>query len=201
MDQKSNVVMLHGRWPEKIDGEFIADIPSCDSNYEGNWMGWTKERLEEKGYSVTCPIIVDAWKASYEEWKRELDKVTIDENTILVGLSAGAYALLRWLGESGEKVKKVILIAPASKRMLDNPNRDKAPQEEEFYSSEIMPGLKSQIQERVVIIVSNDDYADILQSAELFKEVLDAKVIRLDGLGHFSFLIKTLPELVEEIMK
>jgi hypothetical protein len=93
-----NVILLHGRWPEKIDGKRISDIPECDSNNPKNWMGWTKVRLEEKGYSVTCPMVVNAYKATYHEWKQELDKIDIHENTILVGLSAGAYALLRTVG-------------------------------------------------------------------------------------------------------
>lgn len=196
MSQK--VILLHGRWPERINGILIADIPLCDPNDDGNWMGWTRKQLEKKGYSVTCPIIADAWKAPYEEWKEQLDKQAIDEDTTLVGLSAGGYVLLRWLSETGKKVKKVILVAPSSKRILDDPDRERLPHEEEFYSYEIMPSLKSQIQERVVIFVSND-YETILKSVELFEEVLDAKVVRLEGLGHFSFLIPRLPELLDEI--
>lgn len=94
MTQKqSKVVMLHGRWPERIEGRLIADIPLCDSNNEGNWMGWAKKRLEEKGFEVICPIIPDAWRAPYVSWKRVMDELGIDENTILVGLSAGGCCL------------------------------------------------------------------------------------------------------------
>lgn len=161
-------------------------------------MGWTKKRLEEKGYSVICPIIADAWKASYEEWKEMLDKIEVNEESILVGLSAGGYVLLRWLGETGKKVRKIILVAPGSKRILDDLDREKLPLEDEFYSYEIRPNIKSQIQKQVVIFVSNDHEA-ILKSVELYNEILDAKVVMLDGLGHFSFLIPQLPELLDEI--
>ncbi|MBI5654277.1 alpha/beta hydrolase [Candidatus Uhrbacteria bacterium] len=198
MEQKNQVILLHGRWPERINGELIADIPLCDPNNEGNWMGWTKKRLEEKGYSVICPIIADAWKASYEEWKEMLDKIEVNEESILVGLSAGGYVLLRWLGETGKKVRKIILVAPGSKRILDDLDREKLPLEDEFYSYEIRPNIKSQIQKQVVIFVSNDHEA-ILKSVELYNEILDAKVVMLDGLGHFSFLIPQLPELLDEI--
>jgi uncharacterized protein len=198
--EKCNVILLHGRWPEKIDGKLIADIPLCNPNNEGNWMGWTKKRLEKIGYAVSCPIIANAWKAPYEEWKKQLDRQTIDENTILVGLSAGGYALLRWLGETGRKVKKVILVAPGSSRVLDDPTHEKLPFEDEFYSFDITPGLKSHIQDQVVIFVSNDWQA-ILRSVESYQEILDANVVRLEGLGHFSFLIPKLPELLEEIQR
>ncbi len=200
MAPQTNVILLHGRWPERIDGALIADIPLCNPNNEDNWMGWTKKRLEEQGYSVTCPIVADAWKASYEEWKDVLGQLAITEETILVGLSAGGYALLRWLSETGKNVKKVILIAPGSKRILDGLKREKLPHEEEFYTCEITSNLKAQIKERVVIIVSTDDEV-IGRSYESYVPLLDAKVVELEGRGHFSFLITQLPELLEEIQK
>ncbi len=192
--------MLHGRWPEKIDGKLISDIPECDSNNENNWMGWTKKRLEEKGYIVICPIVADAWKATWEEWKTEIDKCAIDEHTILVGLSAGAYALLRWLGESGQKIKKLVLVAPASGMLLRDKDRDFGPSEKEFYEYEITSALQSQIQDGTTIFVSKDDWPAILQSAEMYQNLLNAKVIKLENFGHFSFLIKKLPQLLEAII-
>ena len=197
--QKNNIVLLHGRWPEKINDTLIADIPLCNPNNEGNWMGWAKKNLEEKGYSVVCPIVKDVWKAPYVEWKKELDKVRVDENATLVGHSAGGYALLRYLGESGKRVKKVILIAPGAPGM----KRDDSPllpHEEEFYSYEITPKLRGQIKEGVAILVS-DDADFILRAVEIYKNILEPKIIKLENLGHFSFLIKELPELLEEIEK
>lgn len=199
MDQsKINVVLLHGRFPERINGELIANIPLCDPNNDGNWMGWTKKQLEERGYSVTCPIITDVWRAPYQQWREELDKITIDENTVLVGLSAGGYALLRYLGESGLKVQKVILVAPGSK--FNATEQDPLPSKQEFYSFEILPNLRDQIRDRVTIFVSNDG-PEILKSVEFYQNILDAELIKLDDLGHFSFLINELPELLEEITK
>lgn len=69
-EQKNNIVLLHGLWPEKINSTLVADIPLCNPNNEGNWMGWTKKRLEEKGYTVTCPVVVDAWKGTVGTMER-----------------------------------------------------------------------------------------------------------------------------------
>lgn len=66
--KQNNVILLHGRFPERINGVLIANIPLCDPNNEGNWMGWTKKQLQERGYAVACPIIVDVWKAPYSQW-------------------------------------------------------------------------------------------------------------------------------------
>ncbi len=101
---RENVVLLHGRFPERIDGTLIADLPLCDPNNEGNWMGRTKRELIKRGYEADCPVIRDVWKSAWSEWKCELDRVRIDEGTTLVGWSQGGYALLRYLGETGKKV-------------------------------------------------------------------------------------------------
>ncbi len=200
MKQKSNVILLHGRFAERIEGKLIADIPLCNPNNEGNWMGWTKKCLEEKGYVVACPVVADVWKARYEEWREMLDQLTVNEDTILVGLSAGGYALLRWLSETGKRVKKVILIAPASKNIANDPDRVKMPYEDEFNAYEITSSLKDQIQEQVVIIISKDDEV-VGRMYEGYVPLLSARVVTLENRGHFSFLIPELPELLEEIQK
>jgi predicted alpha/beta hydrolase family esterase len=194
---KQNVILLHGRWPETIDGQLIKNIPLCDPNNSGNWMGWVKKQLEENGYDVACPVIADAHEVPYEQWKIELDKENIGDNTVLVGWSAGGYALLRYLGESGKQVKKVILVAPGSRSTATD--EDPLPTKNEFYSFEILPSLKEQISDGVTIVVSNDS-PEILESVEMYKEVLNTKVVELEGLGHFSFLIPQLPKLLEEIL-
>ena len=68
-----NVILLYGRFPEKIDGVPIADIPECDPNNENNWMGWTKKELEKLDWKVTSPIIPKVWEAPYSEWEKALD--------------------------------------------------------------------------------------------------------------------------------
>lgn len=196
---KINVILLHGIWPEKIDGKLIADIPLCNPNNEGNWMGWTKKRLEAQGYQATCPVISDAWNAPYEQWKTELDKTRIDENTILVGWSAGAGVFLRYLGETGKKIKRLILIAPGF-LPAKTPSQD-FPNSKNFYPSQISPNLKDQIKDRVVVFASNDPYEGVLRSIASCSELFNAKIIQFENFGHFSFLIKELPELLEEIVK
>ena len=160
-------------------------------------MGWTKRCLEEKAYLVACPIITDVWRAPYSDWKRALDPLGINENTILVGLSAGGAACVRWLSEIKVKIKKLILIAPGSKYTATD--ADPLPSKKEFYDFDIGPDLKGQIMDRVIILVSNDS-PEILKSVELYRKALDAKVIELEERGHFSFLIPKLPELVDEIL-
>lgn len=201
--QKSNVILLHGCWPARINGVLVTEIPLLNSNNEGNWMGWTKKRLEERGYQVTCPMIINPIDKPYEAWKNELDKEAITEDSILVGYSCGGYALLRYLAESGKKIKKLIMIAPGSKYAITDPvclSDMSADSINTFYEREITHSLQAQIAEGTTIFVSNDREV-ILKSVELFTEIMDAKVIQLEERGHFSFLIKEFPELVEEIVQ
>lgn len=193
-----NVILLHGIFPERFDGKLIADIPLCDPNNEGNWMGWTKKRLQEAGYMVACPVVEDAWNATWQQWKEKLDETTIDEDTTLVGWSAGGYAVLRYLGESNKKVKKVILVAPGAPDIDSKEVVVRFPHQDDFYSYEITPSLKSLIRDQVVEFVSND-FDFILEAVEVYQTTLDAKVIRLEDRGHFSFLIPEFPELLSEI--
>lgn len=197
---QTNVVMLHGMWPERFNGELIADISLCNPNNEGNWMGLTKMQLEKLGIEVTCPFIPDSWGSTYEQWEAELDKIQIDENTVLVGLSVGAYAILRYLGESKKEVRKVILVAPGGVVKEDD-TEGMFPNAVEFTSFPIAPELKSQIKDGVVIFISDDEpYDGVQRAAEKYKDVLDAKVIQQKNMGHYSFLIGEFPELLEEIV-
>ena len=197
---QKNVVLLHGMWPERINGELIADIPLCNPNNEGNWMGLTEKQLEESGIDVTCPFIPDSWGSKYEQWKVELDQANINENTVLVGLSVGAYAILRYLGESKKKVKKVILVAPGGIVKKDD-IEGMFPNAVEFTSFPIAPELKTQIKDRVVIFISDDEpYDGVRRATKMYEDTLDAKVIRQENMGHYSFLISEFPELLDEIV-
>lgn len=70
MKHKSTVVLLHDRWSERIQGELIADTSLCDSNNEGNWMGWTKKQLVGRGHFSflipQLPELVEEILSTYE---------------------------------------------------------------------------------------------------------------------------------------
>ncbi|NQU83390.1 MAG: alpha/beta hydrolase [Parcubacteria group bacterium] len=185
-------VLCYGRFPEKFDGVPIVDIPSCNPNNEINWMGWTKKELEKLGWQVVCPVIPEVWSAPYSAWKNALDEANVDENTTLVGLSQeGAGAIVKYIIQNNRKIKKLILVAPA-RHKLEYP---------EFYDFEINDDVRRLIEKGTTIFVSNDDWPDIVEGAETYAKELDGKLVRFEDRGHFSFLIPTFPELLEEIAK
>lgn len=188
------VILLYG-----IFAKEIATLSECNPNDERNWMGWTKKQLIELGYQVVCPIIKKIWEApSYSEWKKALDEAKIDDDTILVGLSAGGAVCVKYITEEKKVISKLILIAPAywSKR------EDGFPITDDFVNFKIADDTKKQIKNGTIIFVSDDDLlAGIQEAVKKYERELDARVVRFADRGHFSFLIKTFPELLREVSK
>ncbi|OGH85685.1 MAG: hypothetical protein A2493_02845 [Candidatus Magasanikbacteria bacterium RIFOXYC12_FULL_33_11] len=187
------VIILNG-WTQ---GD-ISDIPEFLPNNPANWMGWSKVELEKLGYTVINPYLKDAYKQEYAEWKEQLEKLNIDENTILVGWSAGGAFWVRWLGETKKSIKKLILVAPAKlyKKSGVESNFDR------FMDFSIDPSIKDRV-ERIVIFISNDN-EDLLQSAELYQKELTAELIQIPGQGHFTNAERqspAFPELIHAITK
>jgi len=191
----NKVVMLNGRFPEKLNDIPIVDIPECNPNNEANWMGWTKKELEKNGWDVICPVIPEVWKASYNTWEKALDEAMIDEDTTLVGLSQGAGAILKYIIQKNKLIKKLILVAPARNASPETPEFN------EFYDFKINENVQQQIESGTTVFVSNDDWPGIQEAAETYAKDLGAKIIRFEDRGHFSFLIPTFPELLEEILE
>lgn len=193
----NKVILMYGRFSEKIDGTPIVDIPLCDPSNEGNWMGRTKKELEERGYEVHAPKITKVWEAPYSEWKKVIDEIGVDENTTLVGLSAGGAAVTRYVAEEKKRIKKLILIAPARYSAGDD---DPCPTSDEFYKFEINDSVQKQIKNGVTVFYDTEDTEFILKSVEMYREQLNAKIVLAKGYGHFSFLIPTFPPLLNEIL-
>lgn len=192
-----NAILLYGRFSEMIDGRPVVDIPECNPNNENNWMGWTKQELEKRGYRVACPVIPRVWEAPYSEWKKAVDHARVNEETVLVGLSVGAATCVKYIIEEKKIIKKLVLIAPARHASPSDP----FPTKDAFYDFEITEDTRRRIKNGVTIFVSDDDWNLIVDSVRIYEKQLNAQTIHFKDRGHFSFLIKTFPELLEEILK
>ena len=85
-DKISNVVVVHGSADNKKD-----------TTYNKHWMPWLKKRLEEGGIKVFTPLMPEPWGSDYDSWKKEFEKLEVDENSILIGHSRGSAFLVKWL--------------------------------------------------------------------------------------------------------
>lgn len=184
----SNVVIVHG-CPDK----------SNDSTYTKHWLPWIKKELNSKGIKAEIPLMPTPWKASYVEWKKEFDKLNIDENTILIGHSCGCAFLVRWIGETKKKVKKLILVAPWKVLYGDYlKKKDKV----DFYNFDVDSHIKNNVRE-IMIFTSNNEHSLGKEAAKIFEKTLNGKLIELKGHGHYTLAdMKTreFPELLNEVL-
>ena len=99
--------------------------PSADNIIpkEKRWMNWLEKKLKEKGFNAIAPAMPTPWKPRYEEWKEMFEKYPVTHNSLLVGHSCGASFLVRWLLETNNHVKKLILVAPAKIPETENDTR------------------------------------------------------------------------------
>jgi len=190
----SNVVIVHGsneKDKEKIKRGFAPQN-------KRNWIPWTKEKLEEKGIKIETPLMPENWSPDYNKWEKELEKIKVDENSVLIGTSAGGCFVTRWLGETKKKIKKLILIAPA----IAHGEKEKW-EINEFYKFKIDKDIIKNVG-KIVLIESSDDSEGIKKSCEIYSRELSVKPIVLKNRGHF--VQKTpeekmeFPELLNEII-
>lgn len=137
----------------------------------------------------------DPWEPDYNKYKKEFEKYKIDENSILVGHSCGCAFLVRWLGETKQKIRKLILVAPW--KIPDKNDRFK----KAFYEYTIDKTIKSRVKEIIMFTADNEE-DDGRKSLKIFLEVLGGRVIELKGRGHYTFSdmgTEEFPELINEI--
>jgi leucyl-tRNA synthetase len=172
-ENPTKVVILHG-CPDSKE----KHLDNASRTYDKHWIPWTKKELEKFGADVITPIMPEPWKPSYEAWKKEIEKINIDENSILIGHSCGTAFWVRYLGETKKSVKALIMVAP----WKEAPNENKR----SFYDFEIDPSIKNRIG-HIYIFTSNDEYKSGKESARLYSEKIDAKVVELKNHGHYTF--------------
>ena len=185
-------LIIHGRPSKDHSGE-----PGFLGEENCHWIPWVKKHLEERGTTVYNPRMPRSWEPDYQEWKKTVEKIDIDEHSVIVGHSAGGAFIVRWLSETKKKIRKLILVSP-SKSM--NPKKDYVDIIAKFYEFNVDPDLKNRINESV-IFTSNDEERH-LKSAELYAKELSARTIRLENHGHFisrDMKNNELPELLTEI--
>lgn len=157
-----------------------------------HWKPWLKKNLEKLGIETSNKLYPNDWLPNYKKWKKVFERNIINENTILVGHSAGTAFILRWLAENKKKVDKVILVCPSVIKTEKYKKRSK------FKDFKYNPSLKKYFN-KIILFYSDNDRENITKSAKQVHAKLGGKLIKLKGKGHF--LIKEFPELLKEVIK
>ena len=91
----NNYIILHGSFGSK----------------DGNWFPWLKKQLENKKYKVDVPQMpVGVGNQNYDNWSEELDKLTINENTIIIAHSIAPVFVCKYLINNKIRVKKLLFV-------------------------------------------------------------------------------------------
>ncbi len=187
-----NVIIIHGC--PRSEKELI-DVNNPGFYYK-HWIPYVKKNLTLKGIKIETPLMPEPWAPDYEAFKKEFEKYPVSENTILVGHSCGCAFLVRWLGESKRRIKKLILVAPWKIPSKNNPVKER------FYNYSIDETIKSRVEE-IIMFTSDNEEKRGKESIRIYQKSLGGKIIELKGRGHY--IIEHMgtgefPELLREIV-
>ncbi len=180
-----NCIIIHG----------CAD-DSKDKQYNKHWIPWIKKELIARGIKTEAPHMPKPWAPDYNSFKKQFKKYEVDENSVLVGHSCGCAFLVRWLGETKNKIKKLILVAPW--KISDKNDEIK----KAFYEYPIDRTIKSRVK-KIIYFTSDDEEVEGKESLKIFYKALGGKVIDLKGHGHYTLedmSTNEFQELLDEIV-
>lgn len=163
-------------------------LHGAGNNSQGNWFPWLKGELEMRGYHTWTPDLPDSNVPMREKWLGTIfnDAWQFNEESIIIGHSAGATCILRILEQLPDSVKinKAILVGgvvelgtipdffPYKRDMVTLPfNWEK---------------IKQSANEFIFIASDNDPYQCGIDQARTMASQLGGKVILKEGQGHFN---------------
>jgi predicted alpha/beta hydrolase family esterase len=151
-----------------------------DKSYNKHWIPWTKKELTIRSIDTKTPTMPSPWHPDYKKFKKKFSKYTIDKNTILIGHSCGCAFLVRWLGESKQRIFKLILVAPW--KIPDKGDNYRY----RFYTYSIDKTIKNRIG-KIVMFTSDNEEKNGKKSLEIFHKSLGGEIIELKRKGHYTF--------------
>lgn len=186
-----NIIIVHG-CPSSEDSAIDFNDPKHHAHH---WIPWVRSRLEEQGIEVAVPMMPEPWAPVYKAFREEFEKLTVNEDTILIGHSCGCAFLVRWLGDSKQKINKLILVAPWKVASVGNETK------EAFYDYPIDQTIRDRVNQ-IVMFTSNDEDPRGKDSLKMYYEGFGGKIIELQDQGHYiveHMGTEEFPELLEVI--
>lgn len=155
------------------------------SRPDTNWKPWLAKELEQEGFAVDIPEMPDTTKPVASAWNKRLSDAvgTPSDVTYLIGHSLGCITILRYLETLNDdhKIGACVLVAGFGERFQRYDGGH-----DTFFDHELNWMKIRQHCDRFIVIHSDDDPNVEIEQLELLTEKLNAKAIRLHGMGHFG---------------
>lgn len=144
------------------------------------WFPYIKEKLEENGYDVWLPQLPNDNTPNLEEWVPfVLGKGKFNEETIIIGHSAGSQLILSLLENIEVKVKKAILVSGYAESLRESVTSENKPELD-------WGKIKQHAEEFVFINSDNDPWGCDDVQGKIMKEKLGGELIVPKGEGHMG---------------
>ena len=160
-----------------------------DGNTSYGWFPYLKNEFGKMGHEVISPIFPDGVLARSDYWLPFLSGLNPDKNTILIGHSSGAVAIMRYT--ENNKILGSILVAPCYTDL--NLESEKI----SGYYNKLWNWENIKNNQKWIIQFSsiNDPFIPIAE-AQFINQQLETKYFELNE-GHF--IKESFPELVEAL--
>lgn len=182
-------IIIHGMPSKKDYFNRKWDTQTCC-----HWLPWIQKQLIINNILAQAIEMPEPYLPKYNEWKKELERFDLNENTMLIWHSWWAGFIIRRLSENKIKVGKVALVAPRiNAQWVDSYN---------FFDFKIDEDLVKKT-ESTRVFVSRDDSETIKDFNKLKKEIKNLDILEFENKWHFCFKdLKTraFPELLEYLI-
>lgn len=176
-------------------------LHGADGSPQSNWYMWLKGVLIGKGYEVWLPQLPDSHQPNTEKYNEFLlsnKNFIFDEDTILIGHSAGAVEILSLL----ENLQKDSCVGGAILVSVLKDSLGIKSLEGLFLKPFDFETIQSRCPEFIFVHSDNDPYCP-LEHAEYFCEKTDGELVVYENQGHFNTepgpKYKRFPEILEII--
>lgn len=162
-----NYIILHGSFGSK----------------DGNWFPWLKKELEKRKLKVDVPQMpVGVGNQNYENWSKELDKLEIGENTIIIAHSIAPVFVCKYLINSKIKVKKLVFVCGFNNYLGIDPDFD-AVNKPMFLDN--LEDVKKYCNDIVCYYSDNDPYVAFATEKQFADTISNKQFIIKNG-GHIN---------------
>jgi predicted alpha/beta hydrolase family esterase len=184
-------IIIHG-CPSGPEGELDASARS----YDKHWIPWVRASLIERGIPTIVPLMPTPWAPDYEKYREEFERYPVSEGTILIGHSCGCAFLVRWLGNTKQKVHTLVLVAPWKIPRAGDMGR------KAFYDYPIDRAIKTRVR-HIIMFTSDTEHDDGRKSLEIYHAALGGEIRSIPNKGHYidaHMGTQEFPELLDAIV-